>query len=308
MREAIEIHLKDSVRAALESGQPVLALESTIMTHGLPYPANLETAQQAEQAARDAGVTPATIAVIDGRMRVGLSGRELERLARLGQDADKCNRRDLPFMIRKKRTAGTTVAATLFIAHRVGIRVFATGGIGGVHQGAQDTFDISSDMHELARTPVAVVCAGPKSILDIGLTLEYLETHSVPVIGYGTDMLPAFLARESEFRADFRLDTPEEIARLMDTQWQLGIEAGLVIANPIPAEHALDRKTIVQLNETAIREAIEAGVTGKALTPYLLQRVEELTDGQSLRANRELMLHNARIGAQIAKAYAELAF
>jgi pseudouridine-5'-phosphate glycosidase len=301
MSEISEI-LKPSepVREALASGYPVLALETTIITHGLPYPQNLETARAVEQVVRDRGATPATLAVIDGKLKVGLNGRELERLAELGPQASKCSRRDIPFMVQSRGTAGTTVAATMFLAAMAGIRVFATGGIGGVHQGGEETFDISADLQELARTSVAVICAGPKSILDIGLTREYLETHGVPIVGYRTDRLPAFFARRSGFRVDYRLDSPEAVASLLQTKWSLGLDGGVVIANPIPREHALNRKTMVQVNETAVREALEGGVTGKDLTPYLLSRVDELTGGRSLVANRELMLNNARVGADIA--------
>lgn len=288
------------VHEALHSGQPVLALESTIITHGLPFPHNLETARAAEQAVRDAGVTPATIAVIDGHLKVGLSGYELERMAELGNQAAKCSRRDLPFMVEARGTAGTTVAATMIIARLAGIQVFATGGIGGVHQGGAQTMDISADLQELARTNVAVVCAGPKSILDIGLTREYLETHGVPIIGYQTEQLPAFYARKSGFEVDYRMDSVDEIARLLHTKWTLGLQGGVVIANPIPKEAALNRKTVVQINETAIREALDQGISGKALTPFLLSRVEELTEGKSLLANRALMINNARLGAELA--------
>jgi pseudouridine-5'-phosphate glycosidase len=291
------------VHEALAIGHPVLALESTIITHGLPWPQNLETAKAVEQVVRDCGATPATVAVIDGKLKVGLNGYELERIAELGQQAVKCSRRDLPFMIESRGTAGTTVAATMYIARLAGIQVFATGGIGGVHQDAHNTFDISADLQELARTNVAVICAGPKSILDIGLTREYLETHGVPIVGYRTDQLPAFFARKSGYSVDYRLDRPEEVASLLHTKWSLGLDGGVVIANPIPKEHAIDRKTMVQVNETAVREAIERGVTGKDLTPFLLSRVEELTEGRSLLANRKLMLHNAEVGARIAIAF-----
>jgi pseudouridine-5'-phosphate glycosidase len=300
------LKISGHVREALDSGQAVLALESTIITHGLRYPHNLETARAAEQAVRDAGATPATIAVIDGRLKVGLSGYELERLADANEAVSKCSRRDLPFMVEQRGTAGTTVAATMIIAQMAGIRVFATGGIGGVHQGGERSMDVSADLQELAKTNVAVVCAGPKSILDIGLTREYLETHGVPVVGYQTRKLPAFYTRKSGFEADYQLDSAAAIARLLDTKWRMGLQGGVVIANPIPREFALDRKTMVQINETAIRDALEQGVAGKALTPFLLARVEELTGGKSLVANRELMLNNARLGAEIAIALNDL--
>lgn len=299
------LELSEPVKHALSAGEPVLALESTIITHGMPFPRNLETVLAAEQAVREEGATPATIAIIDGVLRVGLNQHDLEMLAEMGHGANKCSRRDLPIMVARRGTAGTTVAATMFIAAKAGIRVFATGGIGGVHQGAEETMDVSADLQELARTNVAVVCAGPKSILDIGLTLEYLETHGVPVLGFGTQKLPAFYTRKSGHTVDYRLDTPEEIATVLDTKWSLGLAGGVVVANPIPKEFALNRKSVIQINETAIREAMEEGIKGKALTPYLLQRVEELTGGSSLTANHELLLNNARLGARIAAARTE---
>jgi len=298
--EQIEFH--PVVRQALDDGQPVLALESTVITHGLPFPRNLETAQEVEQAARDAGATPATIAVRNGRLKVGLSGRELEGLARAGRDAGKCSRRDIPFLMQSHGTAGTTVAATMAIAAMAGIRVFATGGIGGVHRGAERSMDISADLQELAHTPVAVVCSGPKSILDIGLTLEYLETHSVPVVGFGADMVPAFLARESGYAVDYRLDTAAAVAEMLATKWALGQPGGVVIANPIAREAAMERLALEQLIERAILDAEERGITGKLLTPFLLFRLEELTAGASLKANMRLLLDNARLGAEIAVA------
>jgi pseudouridine-5'-phosphate glycosidase len=296
----LEFH--HAVRQAIEDGQPVLALESTAITHGLPFPQNLETAQQAEQAARDAGATPATIAVRNGKLKVGLSGRELERLARAGPDAVKCSRGDIPILLQSHGTAGTTVAATMTIAAMAGIRVFATGGIGGVHRGAERSMDISADLQELARTPVAVVCAGPKSILDIGLTLEYLETHGVPVIGYGTDEVPAFLARESGHAVDCRLDSPEAVAKTLAIKWSLGLGGAAVIANPIATEAAMERLKLEQLTERAIRDAEDRGVSGKRLTPFLLRRLNELTNGASLEANVRVLLDNARLGAEIAVA------
>lgn len=290
----------EPVHAALRAGLPVLALESTIITHGLPYPHNLETAFAAEQAVRDCGATPATIAILDGRLRLGLSGSELERLAKAGPAAIKCSRRDLPVVIERRASAGTTVAATMIIARLGGISVFATGGIGGVHQGGAQSMDVSADLQELARTNVAVVCAGPKSILDIGLTLEYLETHGVPLLGYQSDHLPAFYARKSGYKVDYRMDSAAEIARLLDTKWSMGLDGGVVVANPIPHAVSMDEKTVVQINETAIREAQEQGVSGQQLTPFLLSRVQELTDGKSLVANQALLVNNARLGAEIA--------
>ncbi|KAA9131459.1 pseudouridine-5'-phosphate glycosidase [Marinihelvus fidelis] len=298
--KSLHLRTSEAVSAALNEGRPVVALESTIITHGLPAPHNLETARATEQAVIDAGVVPATIAIIDGRIHVGLDDAQLERLARAGEDVDKCSRRDLAAVLQRGGTAGTTVATTMIVAAMAGIRVFATGGIGGVHPGAHRSFDISADLKELARTPVAVVCAGPKSILDIGLTLEYLETHGVPVVTVGSDTLPAFYSRDSGFPASLRLDDPAAIADMLRLQWQLGLD-GVVIANPIDAEYALGVKTMAQVNETAVREAIEAGVSGKALTPFLLARVEALTGGQSLQANQALIVSNARLAAEIAR-------
>ncbi len=285
---------------AVEAGNPVLALESTIITHGMPWPRNAEMTRQVQQAVRDAGAVPATIAILDGRLKVGLEDGELDRLARLGEQAVKCSRRDLPFMIQSTATAGTTVAATMIIAALAGIRIFATGGIGGVHRDAGRTFDVSADLHELARTRVGVVCAGPKSILDIGLTLEVLETLGVPVVGFGTDELPAFYSRSSGFGVDYRLDSAAAIADSLKARWSLGLEGGMVIANPIPEAAALDRQTMEQCIGEAINDATDAGIHGKELTPFLLHKVEELTAGASLDANVALMVSNAQLGAAIA--------
>jgi pseudouridine-5'-phosphate glycosidase len=297
-----QVHCSDEVRAALQDGRPVLALESTIITHGMPWPRNLETAQMAECNAREAGAVPATIAILDGEARIGLGGGELERLARKDTVAAKCSRRDIACLLATGASAGTTVAATMVLAHRAGIGVFATGGIGGVHRGAETTFDVSADLQELARTPVAVVCAGPKSILDIGLTLEFLETQGVPVIGYQTDELPAFYTRASGFALDYRLDAPADIARVIKTQQDLALANGLVVANPIPESAALDAGDLERIIAEAVRQAEHAGVGGKELTPFLLQRVEELTGGASLEANMALMANNARLGGAIAAA------
>ncbi len=290
------------VEAALSAGLPVLALESTIMTHGMPWPVNLETVRQAEQVIREANVLPATIAIVDGVARVGLEDHELERLARSGAELAKCSRRDLSSLLTAGATAGTTVAATMMLAHRAGIRVFATGGIGGVHRDAAMTFDVSADLLELARTPVAVVCAGPKAILDIGLTREYLETLGVPVIGFRTDDLPAFYCRRSGFPVDYRLDSVAEIAELMGVHDDLSLEQGMVIANPIARAHALDETELEELLSAALGQATDARVVGKELTPFLLQKIEEMTGGASLDANVALMLSNARLGAEISAA------
>jgi pseudouridine-5'-phosphate glycosidase len=292
-----------------------LALESTVITHGLPWPENLAIAQALEQTVRELAVIPATVAVLHGKLCVGLEQAALEELARLGPAAEKCSRRDLSLVLQSGRAAGTTVAATLMIAAMAGIRVFATGGLGGVHRGASKTFDISADLQELARTPVAVVCSGPKAILDLGLTLEYLETRGVPVIGYQTDQLPAFYSRDSGLPVDKRLDTVAEIAQLLNIHWSLGLGSlelgspgmgGVVIANPVPADMALDRETTELTISNALDEADKAGISGKALTPWLLARLETLTAGKSLLANKALLLGNARLGARIAAALNQL--
>jgi pseudouridine-5'-phosphate glycosidase len=298
------LQISEEVAQALERTGPVLALESTIISHGMPWPRNLETALAVEAEVRRSGATPATIAVMGGKIRVGLSEQELESLARLGPKVTKASRRDLPFLLQRGQTGATTVAATMIVADMAGIRVFATGGIGGVHRGAGSSMDISADLQELARTPVAVVCAGPKSILDIGLTLEYLETHGVPVVGYGTSELPAFYARESGFAVDYRIDTAAEVAEALRLKWSLGLEGGVVIANPIPVEFALDGGAIGDIIARAVEAADRESIGGKELTPYLLSRIEELTGGDSLQANIQLMLNNARVGADIASALA----
>jgi pseudouridine-5'-phosphate glycosidase len=295
-------HLKTTpeVAEALGSGGAVVALESTIITHGMPYPQNLETALLAEQAARDEGAVPATIAVMGGRVKVGLEKSELESLARNGQDAIKTSRRDLPFVIHSGAHGGTTVASTMLIAALAGIRVFSTGGIGGVHRGAEKSMDVSADLQELSKTDVAVVCAGPKSILDIALTLEYLETHGVAVVGYQTDELPAFFTCKSGFPVDYRLDSAAEIASILRVKWSMGLTGGLVIANPIPEAYSIDRQVIESHIDRAVSEAASQGIVGKELSPFLLQRVKELSGGDSLNSNIQLVLNNVRLGAQIA--------
>ena len=298
------LQISEEVAQALERTEPVLALESTIISHGMPFPQNLETALAVETEVRRRGATPATIAVMGGKLRVGLSEQELESLARLGPKAAKASRRDLPFLLQRGQTGATTVAATMIVADMADIRVFATGGIGGVHRGAASSMDVSADLQELARTPVAVVCAGPKSILDIGLTLEYLETHGVPVVGYGTSELPAFYARKSGFCVDYRIDTAGEMAEALRVKWSLGLQGGVVIANPIPAEFALDGGAIEEIIARAVVAADREAIAGKELTPYLLSRIEKKTGGDSLQANIQLMLNNARVGADIAKALA----
>jgi pseudouridine-5'-phosphate glycosidase len=293
------------MREALAVGMPVVALESTIITHGMPAPRNLETARQLEEEVRAAGALPATIAILDGRIRIGLEAAELERLAD-EKEVAKVSRADLPAVLAAGGVGSTTVAATMICAELAGIRVFATGGIGGVHRGAGESFDVSADLQELARTPVAVVCAGAKAILDLAKTLEVLETFGVPVIGYGCDELPAFYSRGSGLPVPLRRDSAAEIAAVMATKWRLGLGGGLVVANPIPREAEIPAAEIAGHIETALAEAARQGVQGKAVTPFLLARLEQLTGGASLEANVALVLNNARLAAEIASAFAEL--
>ena len=291
------------VAAAQAAGRPVVALESTIIAHGMPYPENVRTAREVEALIRGLGAEPATIAVIGGRIRIGLSDEELELLGRSGQ-ALKVSRRDLPAVLASGALGATTVAGTMICAALAGIEVFVTGGIGGVHRGAAQTFDISADLQELARTSVAVVCAGAKSILDIALTLEYLETHGVPVLSCGQDNFAAFYTRDSGFRADYRLDTPEEQARFLRTKWDLGLAGGVVLSTPVPEAEAMPRDEIDAITERALREATEQGITGKEVTPFLLARIKALTGGRSLATNIALVKHNAEVGAKLAVALA----
>lgn len=300
------VDLGPDVAAALQANRPVVALESTIIAHGMPWPQNVETAFALEHAVREHGATPATIAIVDGRLSAGLTREAIERLGRAGSTAPKASRRDIPVLVAQGGTGATTVAATMIIAALADIRVFATGGIGGVHRGAEATFDVSADLQELARTSVAVVCAGAKAILDLPRTLEYLETHGVPVVGYRTDRLPAFYSRDSGLAVDVRLDTPAEVARLMRAKWDLGLAGGIVIANPIPDAFAMPRAEMDRVIEQAVTEANALPVTGKALTPFLLSRVNALTSGKSLSSNVELVLDNARVAADIAVAYASM--
>ena len=300
------VDTRAEVAAALRDQRPIVALESTIIAHGMPWPQNVETALAVEAEVRALGAVPATVGVIDGRPKAGLSADEIERIGRGGAAIAKLSRRDLPIAVARGDTGATTVAATMIVAALAGIRAFATGGIGGVHRGAATSFDISADLQELARTPVAVICAGAKSILDLRLTLEYLETHGVPVIGYRCDEFPAFYTRESGLPVDVRLDDATEIARVMDAKWALGLDGGLVVANPVPEPFALPRERAEEAIERALREASAQGVMGKALTPFLLARVNALTGGDSLTSNRELVLNNARLAAKVAIAYAAL--
>lgn len=297
------LDIQPEVAEALANNQPVVALESTIISHGMPYPRNVETALLVEETIRENGAVPATIAIIEGRLKVGLSKDQIEYLGKAGSAVTKVSRRDIPFMVAAKKDGATTVAATMILAAMADIKVFATGGIGGVHRGAQDTFDISADLQELANTNVAVVCAGAKSILDLALTREYLETQGVPIVGYQTDSLPAFYTRESDHSVDYRLDSAEAIASVLKAKWELNLEGGLVIANPIPVEFAMPLETINNAIEQSLSEADEQGIVGKESTPFLLARVCELTGGNSLDSNIQLVLNNARLGAAIAKEY-----
>jgi pseudouridine-5'-phosphate glycosidase len=295
------LQFSPEVQAARAAGKPVVALESTIISHGMPYPQNVRTAREVEQVIRAAGAVPATIALIAGKICVGLADAQLEQLGN-AQDALKVSRRDLAYALAEKKLGATTVAATMICAALAGIEVFVTGGIGGVHRGAETSFDISADLQELARTNVAVVCAGVKSILDIGLTLEYLETHGVPVVSIGQPGFPAFFTRESGFPADFQLDTPEQQARFIRTKWQLGLTGGVVVSNPVPEAAAMRNDEIDGIIAQALREADAQGVKGKAVTPFLLARIKDLTGGRSLATNIALVKHNALVGARLAVA------
>ncbi|MBO3446418.1 pseudouridine-5'-phosphate glycosidase [Clostridium sp. CCUG 7971] len=303
LEKYLQVH--PEVQKAVASGQPVVALESTIISHGMPYPKNIEMAKNVSKIIRDNGAIPATIAIIDGVLKVGLTTEEIELLG-TSKNVVKASRRDLPFIISKKLTGATTVATTMILANLAGVKVFATGGIGGVHRGAQETFDISADLQELANTDVAVICAGAKSILDIGLTLEYLETNGVPVIGFGTDEMPAFYTRRSGFGVDYRVDSSMEVAQALKAKWDLNLKGGMVIGNPIPEEFEMDYDTINNAIESALKEAKEKNIGGKNVTPFLLDKVKTITEGKSLEANIELVYNNAKVGAQIAKNLSDL--
>ena len=289
------------VRAALETGGAVVALESTIISHGMPYPKNVETALETERIIRENGAVPATVGIIGGKLKAGLTEDEIEHMGK-SPDIAKVSRRDLAYIAAKGLDGATTVAATMMIARMAGIGIFATGGIGGVHRGAETTMDISADLEELARTDVAVVCAGAKSILDIGLTLEYLETKGVPVYGYQTGEMPAFYTRESGFKADYRFETPEEMAGILKTKRALGLTGGVLVVNPIPEQYSMDREAITAVIDRAVAEAEKRGIRGKKLTPCLLSEIKEVTGGDSLEANIQLVYNNARLAAQIARA------
>ena len=294
------LDISPEVKAALDAGKPVVALESTIISHGMPYPKNVETALLVEQTIRENGAVPATIAIIGGRLKAGLTKEEIEHLGKAGKGVAKASRRDLPAIVARGIDGATTVTTTMIIAHMAGIKIFATGGIGGVHRGAEKTMDISADLEELAQTPVMVVCAGAKSILDLGLTLEYLETKGVPVIGFGTEELPAFYTRKSGFGVDYRVDSPAELAAMFTAQRELGYKGGMLVTNPIPEEYAMDKEVIDRAIEQALRELDENGIHGKECTPFLLAKVVELTGGDSLESNIQLVLNNARLAAQTA--------
>lgn len=296
------LDIQPEVSEALSKGKPVVALESTIISHGMPYPQNVETAEKVEKAIRERGAVPATVGILGGRLKAGLSAGELTHMGKAGGIL-KASRRDIPFVISRKLDGATTVASTMIIAALAGIRVFATGGIGGVHRGASATFDISADLMELARTDVAVICAGVKSILDIGMTLEYLETQGVPVVGYGTDDFPAFYTRKSGFGVDYRADSPTEIAQALKAKWDLGLHGGMVIGNPVPEPFEMDDAAINRAIDSALSESVQKGIKGKEVTPFLLSKVKSLTGGDSLRTNIELVLNNARVAADIAREF-----
>lgn len=297
------LDVNPEVAEAIANGKPVVALESTIISHGMPYPQNVETALNVERIIRENGAVPATIAIIGGRLKAGLTPDEIEYFGKKGQAIAKASRRDLAVLCARGQDGATTVTTTMIIAHMAGIKVFATGGIGGVHRGAETTMDISADLEELAHTPVMVVCAGAKSILDLGLTLEYLETHGVPVIGYGTEELPAFYTRTSGFKVDYRMDTPQELAGAFKAQNDMGLGGGMLVTNPIPEAFSMDPAVINGAIDQAITECNAKGIHGKATTPFLLARVAEITGGNSLASNIQLVYNNARLAAQTACAY-----
>lgn len=297
------LEVSEEVKKALEEGKPVVSLESTIISHGMPYPKNLETALEVENVIREKGVVPATIGIINGKLKVGLSKNEIEILAKEGLNVPKVSRRDLPIILAKKLNGATTVATTMIISEMANVKIFATGGIGGVHRGAETTMDISADLEELARTNVAVVCAGAKSILDLGLTLEYLETKGVPVLGYKTKELPAFYTIKSGFNLDYKVESPEEFANILKSKWECGLNGGVVIANPIPSEYAMDFETITNAINEALEESVKLGIKGKDTTPFLLDKIQKITSGKSLESNIKLVYNNARLASEIAKEY-----
>ena len=300
------LDVNPAVAQALAEGKPVVALESTIISHGMPYPQNVETALKVEEIIRQNGAVPATIAILGGRLKAGLSPAEIEYLGKQGQKVTKASRRDLSVLVAQGADGATTVATTMMIAHMAGIKLFATGGIGGVHRGAETTMDISADLEELGQTDVMVVCAGAKAILDLKLTLEYLETKGVPVLGYQTQELPAFYTRTSGLKVDYQVDSPEMLAKILNTQHDLGLHGGILVTNPIPEQYSMDADAINAVIDQAIAEAQEKGIHGKETTPFLLAKVKEITGGDSLEANIQLVFNNAKLAAQTAAAYATL--
>ncbi len=297
----MNIKINEEIKNAIKNNIPVVALESTIISHGMPYPENKETAIMCEKTVRENGAIPATIAILDGVITIGLTHDEIDYLGKSGPKALKVSTRDIPYCVSKKLTGATTVSATSRIAQMAGIKVFATGGIGGVHRGAQETFDISADLDELSETNIAVICAGAKSILDLGLTMEYLETKRVEVIGYKTKTLPAFYTKESDYFVNHELDTPKEIASLLKTKWDLGLTGGVLIANPIPDEYSMDKKIIDKAIDEAIKEMNKLGIIGNKTTPYLLAKIKDITGGSSLKSNIALVFNNCKLASQIAK-------
>ncbi len=296
----MKIKVAEEVKKALAEGKAVVALESTIISHGMPYPQNVETALRVEEEVRKSGAVPATIAIIDGVPTVGCNREEIEKLGKAGLTVTKVSRRDIPIVIAKGLNGATTVASTMIFAEKAGVKIFATGGIGGVHRGAEKTMDISADLDELSKTNVTVVSAGAKSILDLNLTMEYLETKGVAVIGYGTDELPAFFTRESGIKVGYRMDTPKEIAKSMKAKEDMGLEGAMLVTNPIPEEYSMDAKVIGEAIDKAVKEAEEKGVKGKDITPFLLDKIQKITGGDSLASNIQLVLNNARLASQIA--------
>lgn len=294
------LDVKDEVAKAVANKQPVVALESTIISHGMPYPQNVDTALKVEQVIRDNGAVPATIAVIGGRLKAGLTDYEIEYFGKKGPEIRKASRRDLAAICAREEDGACTVTTTMMIAHMAHIKIFATGGIGGVHRGAETTMDISADLEELAKTPVMVVCAGCKSILDIGLTLEYLETHGVPVLGMGTEDFPAFYTSKSGYKVDYKVDTPAELAKLYKASRDMRLKGGILVGNPIPEEYSMDPEIINPAIDKAIEECNKLGIRGKETTPFLLAKVKELTGGDSLDSNIQLVFNNAKVAAQTA--------
>lgn len=299
------VKISQEVKEAIKEKKPVVALESTIISHGMPYPKNVETALEVEKVVRENGAIPATIAIINGEIKIGLSKEEIEIIGKAGLSVTKTSRRDLAYVVANKLNGATTVAATMICAQMANIKIFATGGIGGVHRGAEKTMDISADLEELGKTNVAVICAGCKSILDMGLTLEYLETKGVPVYGYQTNILPAFYTRESDFKVN-KINSEQEVAKVLKTKWDLGLDGGVVITNPIPEEFSMDRKIIDKTILEALKEADEKGIKGKDITPFLLDKIQKLTSGKSLEANIKLVFNNAKLASKIAIEYSKL--